>query len=55
MTSDNKCEDGVYNRRCINLAGFPGGSVVKNPPAKQEMRVSSLGQEDPEEGNGNPL
>ena len=27
--------------------GFPGGSVVKNPPAKQEMRVQSLGQEDP--------
>ena len=27
--------------------GFPGGSVVKNPPAKQEMRVRSLGQEDP--------
>ena len=27
--------------------GFPGGSVVKNPPAKQEMQVLSLGQEDP--------
>ena len=30
--------------------GFPGGSVVKNPPAvqePQEMRVRSLGQEDP--------
>ena len=27
--------------------GFPGGSVVKNPPAMQEMRVRSLGQEDP--------
>ena len=25
----------------------PGGSVVKNPPAKQEMKVWSLGQEDP--------
>ena len=25
---------------------FPGGSVVKNPPAKQEMQVQSLGQED---------
>ena len=23
------------------------GSVVKNPPAMQEMRVQSLGQEDP--------
>ena len=27
--------------------GFPGGSVVKNPPAMQEMLVQSLGQEDP--------
>ena len=27
--------------------GFPGGSVVKNPPAKQVMRVWSLDQEDP--------
>ena len=29
------------------LYSFPGGSVVKNPPAKQEMWVRSLGQEDP--------
>ena len=27
--------------------GFPGGLVVKKPPAMQEMRVQSLGQEDP--------
>ena len=30
--------------------GFPGGSVVRNPTAKQEMQetwVPSLGQEDP--------
>ena len=27
--------------------GFPGGSVVKNPPAKQETQVQPLGQEDP--------
>ena len=26
---------------------FPGGSVVKNPPAMQEMQVQSLGWEDP--------
>ena len=26
---------------------FPGGFVVKNPPALQEMRVWSLSQEDP--------
>ena len=34
--------------------GFPGGSVVKNPPAMQELqetKVGSLGWEDPlEEG-----
>ena len=27
--------------------GFPGGSVVKNLPAKQEIQVQSLGGEDP--------
>ena len=27
--------------------GFPGGSVVKNQPTKWEMRVQSLGWEDP--------
>ena len=26
--------------------GFPGGSVVKNPPAIQEMQVRSLDRED---------
>ena len=27
--------------------GFPGGSAIKNLPAMQETRVSSLGGEDP--------
>ena len=27
--------------------GFPGGSVVKNPPVMQETWVQFLGQEDP--------
>jgi len=27
--------------------GFPGASMLKNLPAKQEMRVGSLCQEDP--------
>ena len=27
--------------------GFPGGSVVKNPPAKEKAWVLSLGQEEP--------
>ena len=30
-----------------NDPGFPVGSVVKNPPAVQEVWVRSLGQEDP--------
>ena len=29
------------------VKGFPGGSVVKNLPAKQETQVRSLGWEDP--------
>ena len=29
------------------LKGFPGGSAVKNLPAKQETQVQSLGWEDP--------
>ena len=33
---------------------IPGGSVVKNPPAKQKTWVQSLGWEDPLE-KGNPL
>ena len=32
--------------RCFIL-GFPGGLVVKNPPAMQEMQIPSLGREDP--------
>ena len=27
--------------------GFPGVTVVKNLPAKQDTRVSALGQDDP--------
>ena len=37
-------------RQCLQgmpLLGFPGGSVVKNLPAVQEMQVQSLCQEDP--------
>ena len=29
----------------VNSTGFPGGSLVKNLPATQEMWVQSLGQE----------
>ena len=35
--------------KCNKGQGFPGGSVVKNLPAKQEMWVQSLGREDPME------
>ena len=28
------------------MLGFPGGAVVKNPPAKQEAWVQSRGEED---------
>ena len=38
------------------MMGFPGGSVVKNPPANAgDMGlIPGLGRS-PEEGNGNPL
>ena len=36
--------------------GFPGGSVVKNPPAMQETQIGSQGSgRSPGEGNGNPF
>ena len=31
----------------IYMWGFPGGTMAKNLPAKQETWVQSLGQEDP--------
>ena len=39
-----------------NRKGFPGGSVVKNPPAKagDEGSIPGSGRS-PEEGNGNSL
>ena len=30
----------------VSIGSFPGGSVVKNPPAKQETLVRYLGQDD---------
>ena len=36
----------------LYIQGFPGGSVVENPPAKQEIPESGRS---PGEGNGNPL
>ena len=47
-----------YGLRCRVPSGFPGGSVVKNPPARQEPRqtgsIPGLGRS-PKEGNGYPL
>ena len=43
----------VHTLECLRgqRRGFPGDSVVNNPPVTQEMWVWSLGQEDPlEEG-----
>ena len=45
--------------RCLLLSllfnkGFTGGSMIKNLPAKQEMWVQSLGQEDPLEKEMQP-
>ena len=50
----NRKEIAMTVRYCCNgfhhfysISGFPGGSVVKNLPAMQEMQVQPLGQEDP--------
>ena len=51
------------NRNCVyvglqifgNIPSFPGGAVVKNPPANAGDAVRSLGGRSPGEGNGNPL
>ena len=41
---------------CKSPVGFPGGSVVKNPPANAEDVGSIPGSgRSPGEGNGNPL
>ena len=34
-------------RSSAHFGGFPGGSVVKNPPAVQEIQIPCLGQKDP--------
>ena len=38
----------TFYERVVKLLGFSGGSMVKNPPAMQEMWVRNLGW-------GNPL
>ena len=46
------CPSLLYGKAFIyRFEGFPGGSVIKNPPATAGDMVQSLGQEDPlEEG-----
>ena len=40
----------------MGLSGFPGGSVVKNPPANAgDMGLIPGSGRSPGEGNGNPL
>ena len=40
----------------MELSGFPGGSVVKNPPANAgDMGLIPGSGRSPGEGNGNPL
>ena len=43
------------NPSLIFKPGFPGGPVVKNPPAMQEKGVQSLGQENPLEKKWQPI
>ena len=31
----------------ITCRGFPGGLVIKNPPSMQQLRVQSLGWDNP--------
>ena len=37
----------LFGAKSDSLLGFPGESVVKNPPEIQEMRAQFLGREDP--------
>ena len=37
----------TLGKNVSRFGGFPGASVIKNPPAMQEMKVQSPGQEDP--------
>ena len=47
---------GTLKSKLALIMGFPGGSVVKNLLAMQELRSPSLGWEAPLDlGHGNPL
>ena len=44
-----------YMHKYVYTGGFPGDSVVKNLPAKQEMGSVLGSGRSPGQGNGNPL
>ena len=46
LTRHPNPEDEFYEYYLF-VGGFPGGSVVKNRPAVQEIQAGSLGLEDP--------
>ena len=46
FTSHRVLWDRFYNFR-LEIGGFPGGSMVKNLPAKQDPQAWSLGKDDP--------
>ena len=41
------CLNYFFFQSVFLIRGFPGGSVIKNPPAVWETRIRSLGWEDP--------
>ena len=43
----NLTGDGCLSQSSVPLLGFPGGSVIKNPPASAIDAGSVLGQEEP--------
>ena len=49
----------IYLKHLIKVEGFPGGTVIKNPPAKAggTRALSSIPGSggSPGEGNGNPV
>ena len=45
--SETKISGGILILTMFSKRGFPGDSVVKNPPTIRETQVRSLGQEDP--------
>ena len=47
-------KDSKNIHECKNKKSFPGGSVVKNQPARESGLIPELGRS-PGEGNGNPL